>query len=70
LYFALAGIEQYFAYLKYGLSVILVFVGAKMAFVDLVKIPIELSLGVIIGVLAISMLASTFVTRRHERHQE
>jgi tellurite resistance protein TerC len=68
LYFALAGIEQYFAYLKYGLSVILVFVGAKMAFVDLIKIPIELSLGVIIGVLAISMLASTFVTR--QRHQE
>jgi tellurite resistance protein TerC len=70
LYFALAGIEQYFIYLKYGLSVILVFVGAKMAFVDLVKIPIELSLGIIIGVLIISMLASTVATRRRGRDQE
>lgn len=70
LYFALAGIEHYFIYLKYGLSVILIFVGAKMAFVDLVKFPIELSLGIIIGVLAISMLASTVVTRRRERRQQ
>ncbi|MFM7853443.1 MAG: TerC family protein, partial [Flammeovirgaceae bacterium] len=34
LYFALAGIEQYFKYLKYGLSAILVFVGIKMCIVD------------------------------------
>ena len=36
LYFALAGIEKYFKYLKYGLALILVFVGSKMAMAQLV----------------------------------
>lgn len=44
LYFALAGIEKYFRYLKYGLSAILVFVGAKMCLTDFFKIPTEVSL--------------------------
>src|SRR5687768_14405987 len=55
LYFALAGIEKYFKYLKYGLAVILVFVGTKMAIADVFKIPVEISLGVIAVILAISM---------------
>jgi tellurite resistance protein TerC len=58
LYFALAGIEKYFKYLKYGLALILVFVGTKMAIADLFKIPVEISLLVIAGILAISMIAS------------
>ena len=58
LYFALAGIEKYFHYLKYGLSTILVFVGAKMCVMDYVKIPVGISLIVIVFVLAISMIAS------------
>jgi tellurite resistance protein TerC len=37
LYFALAGIDKYFIYLKYGLSAILVFVGLKMCLVDILK---------------------------------
>ena len=58
LYFALAGCMGLFVYLKYGLAVILAFVGVKMLIVDLYKIPIALSLGVILGVLAISIVAS------------
>ena len=58
LYFALSGIEKYFHYLKFGLSAILVFVGVKMCIVDLYKIPVEVSLIVIVFVLAIAMLAS------------
>lgn len=58
LYFALAGIEKYFKYLKYGLAVILVFVGIKMCIVDFYKIPVEISLIVIAFLLALSMLAS------------
>lgn len=59
LYFALAGIEKYFKYLKYGLAAILVFVGIKMAIADFYKIPVGVSLAVIAGILAISMIAST-----------
>ncbi len=58
LYFALAGIEKYFHYLKYGLSAILVFVGIKMCIVDFLKIPIEISLILIGFILFISMIAS------------
>lgn len=60
LYFALAGIERYFKYLKYGLAMILVFVGAKMALADVFKVPVEVSLLVIAGILGASMIASTF----------
>ena len=63
LYFALAGIEKYFTYLKYGLATILVFVGAKMCIADFVKIPVEVSLIVISFLLAISMIASVIVKR-------
>lgn len=58
LYFALAGIEKYFIYLKYGLSVILVFVGIKMCIADWYKIPIEISLAFIILTLSVAVLAS------------
>jgi tellurite resistance protein TerC len=47
LYFLLAGVVDKFYYLKLGLSVVLVFVGIKMVMVDLYKIPVGLSLGVI-----------------------
>lgn len=58
LYFALSGIEKYFAYLKYGLSVILVFVGVKMCLSDIYKIPIEISLAFIVMTLSVAVLAS------------
>jgi tellurite resistance protein TerC len=63
LYFALAGIEKYFTYLKYGLATILVFVGVKMCLVDFVKIPVEVSLIIISFLLAISMMASVLVKK-------
>lgn len=64
LYFALAGIEKYFTYLKYGLATILVFVGAKMCIADFYKIPIEISLIIIAFLLAISMIASVVIKRK------
>jgi tellurite resistance protein TerC len=63
LYFALAGIEKYFTYLKYGLAAILIFVGLKMAFADFIKIPVEASLIVIAFLLVISMIASVVVKK-------
>lgn len=58
LYFALAGIMGLFHYLTYGLSIILIFVGSKMMLVDFVKIPVEVSLLVILSILIISVFAS------------
>jgi tellurite resistance protein TerC len=58
LYFALAGIEKHFHFLKYGLSAILVFVGIKMCIADLFKIPIEISLILIAFTLIIAMISS------------
>lgn len=64
LYFLLAGVIDKFYYLKLGLSVVLAFVGTKMVIVDMYKIPIGLSLGVIASILAISVIASLRRSRR------
>lgn len=64
LYFLLAGVVDKFYYLKLGLSVVLVFVGIKMMMVDIYKIPVGLSLGVIFIILAISIAASLWKAQR------
>lgn len=66
LYFALAGIMQLFHYLAYGLSAVLVFVGAKMMLVDVYKIPIQISLLVIVLILTIAVVASIMRSRSLE----
>ncbi len=58
LYFALAGMMQKFNYLKFGLALVLVFVGSKMLIADLYKIPILLSLSVVVALLAGSIAVS------------
>lgn len=67
LYFALAGIEKYFQYLKYGLSAILIFVGVKMSIASFIYIPVEISLIVIVFILTIAMLASVIVKKAKGR---
>jgi len=64
LYFMLAGVMEMFVYLKVGLSFVLCFVGVKMLLVDVYKIPIGVSLGVIGGVLLLSILGSWLVKRK------
>jgi len=66
LYFALAGITQYFHYLKYGLSAILVFVGVKMLVVDFYKVPIVYSLSTILGILIISVVFSLLFPKNEQ----
>lgn len=63
LYFMLAGVMNMFVYLKVALSFVLCFVGAKMMLIDVYKIPIGTSLGVIGGTLLISVIASLLVQR-------
>ncbi len=58
LYFALADMMGKFHYLKLGLSVVLVFVGAKMLVSGVYKVPILASLAVIVGALGGSIIAS------------
>ena len=61
LYFMLAGVMEMFVYLKVGLSFVLCFVGAKMLIVDIYKIPIGVSLGVVGGILILSVAVSLLV---------
>jgi tellurite resistance protein TerC len=58
LYFVLAGMIGRFRYLNVGLAAVLVFVGAKMTLADVVKVPVYLSLAVIVGALAVAVAAS------------
>lgn len=58
LYFLLADMADRFHLLKYGLAVILIFVGTKMLIVDWLKIPVAVSLSVVVAVLGVSILLS------------
>jgi tellurite resistance protein TerC len=58
MYFALAGMMELFAYLSYGLSAVLVFIGIKMLISNHVKIPTGVALGVVAGVLLVSVVLS------------
>lgn len=73
LYFALSGIMHKFVYLKYGLAIILVFVGIKMLMKDIYHMPGLLSLAVVLVVLVGSAAASLLSTRgdgEHEHEQD
>jgi tellurite resistance protein TerC len=58
LYFLLAGVIEKFTYLKIGLSFVLIFVGIKMLVMEVYKLPILASLGIIAAILSVSILAS------------
>jgi tellurite resistance protein TerC len=58
MYFLLAAVAAKFHLLSYGLSVILVFIGTKMMLIDVFKIPVAASLGVVVAILAITMVLS------------
>jgi len=64
LYFLLAGVVQKFRYLKVGLAGVLVFVGLKMMLVDVVEIPVGLSLGVVALLIAASIGLSLLLPDR------
>ena len=67
LYFALAGIMPLFHYLKYGLVIVLMFVGVKMLIAEhIYKIPTGIALGVVVGVLVIAVIASIIRNRRNK----
>lgn len=62
LYFLLADMVERFHFLKYGLALVLIFVGVKMLIVDWFKVPILVSLGVVVSLLAVSIILSFLST--------
>jgi tellurite resistance protein TerC len=69
LYFMLAGVIHKFRYLKYGLGIVLIFVGLKMAWLNEAfggKFPISWSLIIIISIIGASILISIFKKERSE----
>jgi tellurite resistance protein TerC len=61
-----AGMIEIFHFLNYGLAIILAFIGAKMIASEFINIPIVVALGVVLGVLAISILASVLFPKKRE----
>ena len=58
MYFLLADMADRFSLLKYGLALVLIFIGAKMMLIDLYKIPVLVSLGVVAAIIATSVVLS------------
>ena len=67
MYFLLADLVHRFVYLKIGLAAILIWVGVKMALHDIWKVPTTLSLAIILGILAVTIVASLIATRGQGR---
>ncbi|HBL6676757.1 TPA: TerC family protein [Salmonella enterica subsp. enterica serovar Rissen] len=67
MYFLLSGVAERFSMLKYGLAVILVFIGIKMLIVDFYHIPIAISLGVVFGILTITLVIKAWVNHQRDK---
>ncbi|HCB1066503.1 TPA: TerC family protein [Klebsiella variicola subsp. variicola] len=70
MYFLLAGVAERFSMLKYGLSVILMFIGVKMLIVDFYHIPVAISLGVVGGILTVTLLINAWVNKQHDKQRK
>lgn len=67
MYFLLASAAERFSLLKYGLAIILIFIGIKMLVVNFWHIPMALSLGVIVGILIITIIINQLYNRHLSR---
>ena len=63
MYFLLADMADRFSYLKYGLALVLVFIGIKMMMIDIYKIPVGISLAVVATLIGSSVLISLAKTK-------
>lgn len=64
LYFMLAAVAQRFRLLRYGLALVLMFIGAKMLAAPWFHVPVQASLAVVAALIGASIAASLVVTRR------
>lgn len=67
MYFLLASVAERFSMLKYGLAVVLIFIGIKMLIVDFYHIPVAASLATVGGILAVTLLINAWVNQRNRR---
>jgi len=67
MYFLLADMADRFSLLKYGLALVLVFVGSKMLLLDVIKIPVVVSLAVIALIVTTAVVLSLRKNRRTPR---
>ena len=65
MYFLLADMAERFSLLKYGLAIVLMFVGVKMMLIDVFKVPVVVSLAVVASIITTSIVLSL---RREARH--
>ena len=70
MYFLLADMTERFHLLKYGLAVILMFIGVKMLLLDVYKIPTGIALGIVGLILLLSVAASLVTSRRSGPKEE
>lgn len=66
LYFLIHGLIGYFRYLRFGLAIVLLFIGVKMLLANIYKMPIGISLGVVGLILSFSVLLSIFIKEKSE----
>jgi len=69
MYFLLSGVAERFSMLKYGLAIVLVFIGIKMLIVDIWHIPVSVSLSVVGTILGLTLLINALVNRKNDRKQ-
>ncbi|MGA9605605.1 MAG: TerC family protein [Rouxiella badensis] len=67
MYFLLANVAERFSMLKYGLAVILIFIGTKMLLLDVIHIPVGISLGVVASILALTLIINAWVNARKDK---
>ena len=70
MYFLLADMADRFSLLKYGLALVLVFIGSKMLLIDIVKIPVLLSLAVVAVIIGTSVVLSLRRTARQDNGRQ
>lgn len=64
MYFLLVDVAERFHLLKYGLAIILMFIGVKMLLLDIYKIPVWIAMGIVALILLVSVAASLVTSRR------
>jgi len=64
MYFLLADVADRFSLLKYGLAIVLMFIGVKMMLIDLIKIPVLVSLSVVASIITVSIVLSLRIDAR------
>ncbi|QKJ88752.1 TerC family protein [Paramixta manurensis] len=70
MYFLLANVAERFSMLKYGLAIVLIFIGFKMLIIDIWHIPVSISLSVIGAILTLTLLINAWVNHRNDRRSQ